>query len=87
MLEPLRYLRGEEIRKGDAVRFHGHLARIEFIASEFNEGPAGWFVKQYGGGGMVRDPSISGFTFIPVDQLKSYEDLELIARDHREASA
>jgi hypothetical protein len=29
---------------------------------------------------MVNDPAVSGHTFIPVDQLKNYEDLEFVAR-------
>jgi hypothetical protein len=29
---------------------------------------------------MVRDPAVAGLTFIPVDQLKTYDDLEFVAR-------
>jgi len=35
---------------------------------------------------MVNDPAVSGSTFIPVDQLKNYEDLEFVARDTSETS-
>jgi hypothetical protein len=86
MREPLRYLSGEEIRSGDRVRFHGHQALIEFAAAELNDARNGWFVRQYGGGVMVNDPAVSGLTFIPVDQLKNYEDLEFVARGNPETS-
>ncbi|HTW30769.1 MAG TPA: hypothetical protein VMU48_09865 [Terracidiphilus sp.] len=80
MSEPLRYVSGEEIRGGDRVRFHGHLAEIEFAAADLSDPQHGSFVLEYGGGVMVKDPAVSGLTFIPVDQLRSYEDLELVAR-------
>jgi hypothetical protein len=86
MREPLNYLSGEEIRRGDSVRFHGHAAQIEFAASDLNDPEHGWFVRQYGGGVMVNDPAVSGCTFIPIDQLKNYEDLEFVARGELETS-
>jgi hypothetical protein len=86
MPEPLRYLTGEEIRNGDRVRFHGHKAEIDFAASDLNDPQHGWFVQQYGGGVMVIDPFVSGCTFIPVDQLKNYEELEFVAREELETS-
>ena len=82
MLEPLRYLSGQEICKGDRVRFHGHDAQIEFAASDLGDAEHGCFVRLYGGGVMVNDPAVSGHTFIPVDQLKNYEDLEFVGRQH-----
>ena len=71
MPEPLRYLSGEEICRGDRVRFHGWIwAEIDFPASDLNDPEHRWFVQQYGGGVMIQDPAVSGCTFIPVDQLK-----------------
>ena len=81
MLEPLRYLSGEEICTGDRVRFHGHEAQIEFAAADLGDPDHSCFVRLYGGGVMVNDPAVSGHTFIPVDQLKNYEDLEFVGRD------
>jgi len=80
MSEPLRYLSGEEICPGDRVRFHGHPARVEFAAAELNDPHHAWFVRQYGGGVMVSDPAVAGLTFIPVDQVKTYDDLEFVDR-------
>lgn len=80
MLERLKYLSGEEICTGDRVRFHGHDAQIEFAAADLSDPEHTCFVRLYGGGVMVNDPAVSGHTFIPVDQLKNYEDLEFVAR-------
>jgi hypothetical protein len=80
MLEPLRYLSGEEICAGDLVRFHGHEAQIEFAAADLEDPLHGCFVRLYGGGVMVNDPAVSGHTFIPVDQLRNYEDLKFVGR-------
>ncbi len=62
------------------MRFHGHAAQIEFAAAEMSDPEHSCFVRLYGGGVMVNDPAVSGHTFIPVDQLKNYEDLEFVAR-------
>lgn len=86
MSEPLRYMSGTEIRKGDRVRFHGRMAAIVFAASDLSDTQHACFVQQYGGGVMVEDPAASGCSFIPVDQLKNYEDLEFIGRAHEEHS-
>jgi hypothetical protein len=75
----LSYQSGEEIKKGDRVRFHGNLAQVEFVASA-DEPQQGWYVQEYGGGIMILDPDVSGHTFIPADQLPDYEDLEFISR-------
>jgi hypothetical protein len=75
----LRYRSGEEIKKGDQVRFHGNLAQVEFVASADNPQYA-WYVHEYGGGVMCFDPVVSGRTFIPADQLPDSEDLEFVSR-------
>ncbi|MGA7245945.1 MAG: hypothetical protein WBX19_22365 [Terracidiphilus sp.] len=80
MPDTLRYVTGEEIFTGDRVRFHGHAAQIDFAAAEMSDPEHSCFVRLYGGGVMVNDPAGSGHTFIPVDQLKNYEDLEFVAR-------
>ena len=80
MHEPLRYVSGEEICAGDQVRFHGHPAQVEFAAADLNDPQHGCFVQLYGGGVMVIDRTVSGHTFIPVDQLRNYEDLECVSR-------
>jgi hypothetical protein len=85
MQEPLRYASGEEICEGDRIRFHGSAATIEFAAADMGDPRHGCFVQMYGGGVMVTDPSVSSHTFIPVDKLGDYEDLEFVARAGTEA--
>ena len=76
----LKYRSGEAIRKGDGVLFHGNPALIELVASDPNDPEEGWYVQEYGGGIMILDPMFSGRTFIPADQIDSYEDLEFTSR-------
>jgi hypothetical protein len=79
----LKYQSGEEIQKGDSVRFHGEPGRIELVALEPGDAETDWFVQEYGGGVMVLD-RVASRTFIPADQLSDYEDLEFVARATRE---
>ena len=37
-------------------------------------------MSEYGGGVAVLDPTVSGRTFIPKDQLGTYKDLEFVSR-------
>ena len=77
----LRYRSGETIRKGDRIRFHGHAAEIELVADPETADPESeWYVKEFGGGVLITDPSVSGRTFIDKDSLGKYEDLEFVAR-------
>jgi hypothetical protein len=80
----LFYQSGEEIKKGDRVLFHGNAAEVEFVASDVNDPQHTWYVNEYGGGVMVFDPTVSGRTFIPADQLRDYEDLEFVSRPKTE---
>jgi hypothetical protein len=49
------YQSGDEIKKGDRVLYHDEPAEIEFVADSVT-GDAGldWYVKEYGGGVMIR---------------------------------
>jgi hypothetical protein len=75
----LKYLSGEEIKKGDHVLFHGEPGQIELVASELGDPETDWFMLEYGGGVMVLE-RVSGRTFIPADQLDDDEDLEFVSR-------
>jgi hypothetical protein len=75
----LKYQSGEEIKKDDRVLFHGVLGEIELAASDPNDPEASWFIEEYGGGVMIKEP-VSGRTFIPTDQLDRSEDLEFVSR-------
>lgn len=78
----LRYRSGEEIRKGDRVRFHGNPAEIEKVSCdpEDPDPDVAWHLKEFGGGVLILDPLVSGRTFIPSDQLDEDEDLEFVSR-------
>ena len=82
----LKYQTGEEIKKGDRVRFHGNPAEIELVACNASDPDpsVAWLVKEFGGGVSVLDPAVSGRTFIPTDQLAECEDLEFVSRARRD---
>jgi hypothetical protein len=77
----LKYLTGEEIRKGDRVRFHGESGHIEFTAadSDSTDPELAWYVQEYGGGVMIVD-RVAGRTFVPAAKLPDCEDLEFVSR-------
>ncbi len=82
------YRSGEEIKRGDSVTFHGNAAQIEFVTFEQNASGSevDWYIKEFGGGIMILDPSVSGRTFIPIDQICDCEDLEFVSRGERSAN-
>jgi hypothetical protein len=55
----LRYRSGEEIKKGDRVRFHQNPATIELVATDAGDPEQAWHVREFGGGVMISDPSVS----------------------------
>lgn len=77
----LRYRSGEEIKRGDHVLFHRNPAEVELVASDPNDPEeAWWYMKKFGGGVRILDPTVSGRTFIPKGDLDEYEDLEFVSR-------
>jgi hypothetical protein len=80
----LMYRTGEEIRRGDRIRFHGNAAEIGAVASNSfcdpNDAATTWYGQEYGGGVMILDPMGSGRTFIRAGEIPGYEDLEFISR-------
>ena len=78
----LRYRSGEELHKGDRVRFHGNPAEIERVSCDPDDPDpeVTWFIKEYGGGVLILDPLVSGRTFIHSELLEEYRDLEFVSR-------
>ncbi len=78
----LKYQSGDEIKKGDRVRFHGEPCEIELVAAELGDPETDWYVQEYGGGVMILELEGRAFgrVFIHADQLERTEDLEFIAR-------
>jgi hypothetical protein len=76
---PLKYMAGEDIRKGDFVRFHGEPGRVEFIAESLIGDPEiDWHVNEFGGGVMILEPKVFGRAFLP--EPDTTEDLVLVSR-------
>ena len=78
----LRYRTGEEIRKGDHVRFHGNPAEVELVSFDPNDPDpeVAWHMKEFGGGVLILDPMVSGRTFIHAESIPECEDLEFVSR-------
>ena len=76
----LKYRTGEEIKKGDRVLFHRNPAEIELVACDDTDAETDWYMKEFGGGVLIREPKVFGRAFIPADQLDEDEDLEFVSR-------
>ena len=80
----MRYRTGEEIQRGDHVRFHGIAAQVEAVVTPSFHDPdnseTAWYVQQFGGGVLIFDPLVSGRTFIDAESIPEYEDLEFVHR-------
>ena len=77
-----RYQSGEEVAKGDRVTFHNEPGEIELVASPPGDPETDWYIKEHGGGIMIRElePKLFGRVFISTDQLDKTEDLQFVAR-------
>ena len=75
---PFFYQSGEQIERGDRVLLHGQPAEIEFVADAADD-PNDWFVTEYGGGVMVKEPKFFGLLFIDTP-VNDYDDLKFVSR-------
>jgi hypothetical protein len=79
--KPLKYRSGEEIQLGDHVLFHGNPAEVELVCLPNDpNADTSWYAKRYGSGVLISDPTVSGRTFAPSEELDEYEDLVFISR-------
>jgi hypothetical protein len=60
---PLFYSSGEEIKAGDRILYHDEEGEIEFVADPLIE-PESWYVTEYGGGVMIKEPKFFGSMFV-----------------------
>jgi hypothetical protein len=75
---PFTYRSGEYIMEGDNVLIHRYSARIEFVV-DAKENPDNWYVKNFGGGFMIVEPTTFGRLFLtPADG--DYADLSFVSR-------
>jgi hypothetical protein len=74
-----RYQTGEEIRKGDRIRYHEDLGEVEFVADLLSGDPeSDWYVTEYDGGVGLLVPGSFGRVFLT--STDDDEDLEFISR-------
>lgn len=81
----LRYQSGEEVKQGDHVLFHQNPATIEFVVVERTGDPAtDWYLEEFGGGAMVREPRDPNPIFLRAKSISEYEDLKFVSRAESE---
>jgi hypothetical protein len=75
---PLKYLSGEEVRKGDRVLFHGEPGEIEYVVDGFVGDPEiDWHMREHGPGVLIREPKYFGLVYTRgIDD----EDLVFVSR-------
>jgi hypothetical protein len=79
----LKYLTGEEIRKGDRVLYHGEPAEVEFAVTDASDPETEWYFGEFGGGLMIVqpvEPKSFGSVFISACDIDDTEDLEFVSR-------
>jgi hypothetical protein len=76
----LRYQSGEEIQKGDRVIYSGNPGEVELVAVNPEDPDHSWYIEEYGGGVMIREPKLFGVVFIPSDQLSQSHELQFVSR-------
>lgn len=73
----LFYASGEEVRPGDAIRYHGDPGRVDFVTTAPCGDPAmDWYLQRFPGGGAMLEIRGWGRVFVNVAD----EDLEFVAR-------
>ena len=73
------YESGEDIRKGDRVRYHGEAGYVEFVVKEASGDPSfDWYLDQWPGGGAMICADTFGSVYLSVDGLDDF--LEFVAR-------
>jgi hypothetical protein len=71
------YQSGDEVRRGDRIRYHGEPGEVEFVVTELTGDPQmDWYVREFSGGGIMIKASGFGNVFLP----EADEHLELVSR-------
>ncbi len=78
------YTTGEQIRKGDTVKFHGESGQVEFVAEPSIDDPkTAWHVREFGGGVMILEPKVFGRAFLSEPGIT--EDLIMVSRANKDS--
>ena len=75
------YRSGEDVRPGDRVLVHGEPGEVELIADPLNTSLSDadrWYVAEFGGGVMIRNPKALGRVFYSSPETEDH--VEFIAR-------
>jgi hypothetical protein len=81
---PFVYQSGETIMHGDRVLYGGNPGEVEFVidprgsAEDRRAEQYDWFMEEYGGGVMIREPKVFGRMF--VSDPETDEDLVFVSR-------
>ena len=74
----LRYTSGDEIRKGDRIRYDGDRGQVVFLATERLGDPAhDWYLDQFPGGGLMIEVEGNNI-FVGVADID--DELQLVSR-------
>jgi hypothetical protein len=74
------YPSGEEVKRGDRIRFHGEPGEVEFVVAELTGDPAmDWYMEEFPGGGYMIKAEGFGRVFL-METSNDLEDLEFVAR-------
>lgn len=75
----LMYRSGEEVRRGDCVKFHGNPGKVQFIVTELTGGPSmDWYLDEFPGGGFMIAAEGFGNVFVGPEDID--DDLEFVLR-------
>jgi len=76
---PLHYQSGEEVKKRDKVLYAEMPGEIDLVADPSLADPdTVWYVTEYGGGVMIREPKVHGLVF--VSKPNEDDELEFVSR-------
>ena len=74
-----RYVSGDEVRRGDQVRYHGEPGEVQFVASEkVGDAAMDWYLDEYNGGGFMISAENFGRVFLTSNDID--ESLQFVAR-------
>ena len=73
------YVSGDEVRRGDQVRYHGEPGEVQFVVSErVGDAAMDWYLDEYGGGGLMIFTENFGRVFLTSNDID--ESLQFVER-------
>jgi len=79
MVKALRYVSGDEVERGDQVRYHGELGKVEFVVCErTGDLETDWYLDEYSSGGFMISAEGFGRVFLTPGDID--EHLEVVKK-------